>query len=196
MKISQRGIDLIKEFEGFRAAAYRCPAGVLTIGYGHTSGVYEGQKVTKAEAEKMLRQDLVQYETAVTAWNYLYGWTQPEFDSLVSFTYNCGTGSLRNLLKGGTRNRYEIRKAMVLYTKDIHGNTLAGLVRRRKAELELFNSDYDTDTGNGAQAPEKDYETVDDIVKGIWAGDFGTPWSQSNLLYKYFMKKVNEYKGG
>ena len=189
MITSQKGIDLIKKFEGFRSRAYVCPAGVKTIAYGHTAGVKLGQTCTEKQGEVWLKQDLVVCETEVTAWNYLYHWTQAEFDALVSFTFNCGVGSLRNLLKNGTRNRAEIRKAILLYNKDINGKYLAGLANRRKAELELFNSKSD------AAVPDKEYITVNDIVEGIWKGEFGTPWSKSDKLYKYFQKKVNEYKG-
>ena len=190
MITSQKGIDLIKEFEGCRLTAYRCPAGVLTIGIGHTGNIKVGQTITMARAEELLRQDLVRFETAVTAWNYLYNWNQNEFDALVSFAFNCGEGSLRNLLKNGTRTRAEIRNAIVLYNKDINGHKLEGLVRRRNAELKLFNTPVET-----SYEPEKDYETVDDVVRGIWNGEFGTPWSKSDKLYKFFLKKVNEYKG-
>lgn len=190
MITSQKGIDLIKKFEGFRSRAYICPAGVKTIGYGHTAGVKLGQTCSEQQAEVWLKQDLVLCETEVTAWNYMYHWTQSEFDALVSFTFNCGTGSLRNLLKNGTRSREEIRKAILLYNKDINGKYLAGLANRRKAELELFNSKSDI------AVPEKEYITVNDIVEGIWHGEFGTPWSKSDKLYKYFLKKVNEYKRG
>lgn len=194
MKTSQTGIDLIKSFEGLVLTAYKPVKAepYYTIGYGHYgSDVKYGQTITKAQAEQILKNDLIKYETAVTAYNYVYSWNQHEFDCLVSFTFNCGTGSLKNLLKNGTRSRAEIRKAILLYNKDVSGNTLAGLVRRRKAELELFNRPVTEQP----VTPVKDYETVEDIVKGIWAGDFGTPWSKSDLLYKYFQKKVNEYKG-
>ena len=194
MKISQTGIDLIKSFEGLVLTAYKPVKAepYYTIGYGHYgSEVKYGQTITKAQAEQILKNDLIKYETAVTAYNYVYSWNQNEFDALVSFTYNCGTGSLKNLLKNGTRSRAEIRKAILLYNKDVSGNTLAGLVRRRKAELELFNRPV----SEQPTMPDKEYETVEDIVKGIWAGEFGTPWSKSDLLYKYFQKKVNEYKG-
>ncbi len=189
MITNKAGIELIKEFEGCRLTAYRCPAGVLTIGFGHTGNVKAGQTISKERAEELLRQDLVRFETAVTAWNYLYNWNENEFSALVSFAFNCGESSLRNLLKNGTRTRAEIRNAIVLYNKDINGHKLAGLVRRRNAELKLFNTPV-------TNTPEKDYQTVNDIVAGIWAGDFGTPWSKSDKLYKYFMKKVNEYKRG
>ena len=194
MKTSQTGIDLIKSFEGLVLTAYKPVKAepYYTIGYGHYgSDVKYGQTITKAQAEQMLKNDLITYETAVTAWNYCYKWNQNEFDALVSFTYNCGKGSLDNLLKHGTRSRSEIRNAMPLYCKDVSGRTLAGLVRRRKEELALFNKPVTEQP----VTPDKEYNTVEDVVKGIWAGDFGTPWSKSDLLYKYFQKKVNEYKG-
>ena len=193
MKTSQKGIDLIKSFEGLVLTAYKPVKAepYYTIGYGHYgSEVKYGQTITKTQAEQILKNDLIKYETAVTAYNYVYSWNQNEFDALVSFTFNCGTGSLKNLLKNGTRSRAEIRNAILLYNKDVSGNTLAGLVRRRKAELELFNRPVTEQP----TTPDKDYKTVEDIVKGIWAGDFGTPWSKSDLLYRYFQKKVNEYK--
>lgn len=143
-------------------------------------------KITSLQAEKLLRQDLVKFETAVIAYNYVYHFNENEIAALTSFAYNCGIGSLKNLLKNGSRSRSEIRSAILLYNKDINGKYLAGLARRRKAELELFNTPVE------APAPEKEYKTVDDIVDGIWNGDFGTPWSKSDLLYKYFQKKVNE----
>lgn len=182
--MNDRGIKLIKEFEGCRLKAYRCPAGVWTIAYGHVEGVKPGMTCTQAQAENWLKQDLVKFETAVIAYNYVYHFNDNEIAALTSFAYNCGTGSLKNLLKNGTRSRSEIRSAILLYNKDINGKYLAGLARRRKAELELFNTPVD--------APEKEYKTVDDIVDGIWRGEFGTPWSKSDLLYKYFQKKVNE----
>lgn len=194
MKTSQTGIDLIKSFEGLVLTAYKPVKAepYYTIGYGHYgSEVKYGQTITKAQAEQILKNDLIKYETAVTTYNFVYSWNQNEFDALVSFTFNCGTGSLKNLLKNGTRSRAEIRKAILLYNKDVSGNMLAGLVRRRKAELELFNRPVTEQP----TTPDKEYETVEDIVKGIWAGEFGTPWSKSDLLYKYFQKKVNDYKG-
>ena len=185
--MNERGIKLIKEFEGCRLTAYKCPAGVWTIGYGHTENVRSGMKITSLQAEKLLRQDLVKFETAVIAYNYVYHFNENEIAALTSFAYNCGTGSLKNLLKNGSRSRSEIRSAILLYNKDINGKYLAGLARRRKAELELFNTPVEA-----PEVPEKEYTTVDDIVDGIWRGDFGTPWSKSDLLYKYFLKKVNE----
>lgn len=195
MKTNKAGIELIKSFEGYRGTAYRCPAGVWTIAFGHTNGVHQGMTCTREQGEEWLKQDLLSSETAVTAWNYLYKWNDNEFSALVSFTFNCGAGSLKNLLKSGNRNRAEIRKAILLYDKDINGKQLAGLTRRRKAELELFNTPTNTSAQNASQETQADYKTVDEIVAGIWRGEFGTPWSKSDKLYKFFLKKVNEYKG-
>ena len=93
MRTSQKGINLIKEFEGCRLKAYKCPAGVWTISYGHTSNVRPNQSITREEAEKLLREDLRMYEHHVE--NTVKGLNQNQFDALVSFTYNCGSGCLK-----------------------------------------------------------------------------------------------------
>lgn len=136
MKTSKRGIDLIKSFEGCRLTAYRCPAGVWTIGYGHTAGVVPGQVITQSNAIDFLAADLIKYETAVTK-NVKLPLNQAQFDALVSFTYNCGAGNFAKLIKN--RNYAQIADALLLYNKG-GGKVLAGLTRRRKAERELFLS--------------------------------------------------------
>lgn len=189
MNTNKEGLELIKEFEGCRLTAYKCPAGVWTIGYGHTSGVVSGMTCSASKAEQWLKQDLIKCETEVTAWNYRYAWTSNEFSALVSFCFNCGSGSFRNLIKNGNRNKKQIADAILLYNKDINGRQLAGLVRRRKAEQALFLK------ADGSEAPDKDYTTVEDICRGIWNGDFGTPWSKSDKLYKYFLSQINKGVG-
>lgn len=134
MKINKEGLDLIKSFEGCKLTAYKCPAGVWTIGYGHTAGVYQGQVITKEQAENMLKSDLKKYEKYVTD-NVKLELNENQFSALVSFTYNCGVGKLRTLVKGRTAS--QIAEDMLLYNK-AKGKVLAGLVRRRKAERELF----------------------------------------------------------
>ena len=67
MKTSQNGINLIKRFEGCKLTAYKCPAGVWTIAYGHTVGVYSGMKITQQQADEFLKQDLVVYENHVNS---------------------------------------------------------------------------------------------------------------------------------
>ena len=133
MKISQNGINLIKSFEGCVLTAYLCPSKVWTIGYGHTAGVKQGQSITKAQAEEFLKTDIVKYERYVN--NTGLALNQNQFDALVSFTYNCGSGNLNKLIKN--RSLSEIADAMLLYNKS-EGKTLPGLVKRRKAERDLF----------------------------------------------------------
>ena len=137
MKTSQRGINLIKQFEGVRLTAYKCPAAVYTIGYGHTRGVQRGMKITEEEASAFLAADLRNSEKAVERYDSVYHWNQNEFDALVSFTFNCGAANLRALLRNGRRNRSQIAETLPLYRK-AGGKVLKGLERRRAAEKALF----------------------------------------------------------
>lgn len=135
LKTGQAGINLIKQFEGCRLTAYKCPAGVWTIGYGHTAGVTAGQTITQAEADRLLVEDLAKYEGRVNKYYDRYRFNQQEFDALVSFAFNLG--SIDKLTANGARSRAEIADKMLLYNKG-GGRVLAGLTRRRKAERELF----------------------------------------------------------
>lgn len=137
MKTSQRGINLIKGFEGLRLTAYKCPAGVYTIGYGHTRGVKRGMKITEEEASAFLTADLLNSEKVVERYDSVYHWNQNEFDALVSFTFNCGAANLLSLLRNGRRNRTQIAATLPLYRK-AGGKVLKGLERRRAAEKALF----------------------------------------------------------
>lgn len=146
MKINNEGLELIKSFEGCRLTAYddlqpyktitdiSQVKGTLTIGYGHTLGVKVGQVITKDQAENMLKSDLKKYEKYVTDTVKL-NLTENQFSALVSFCYNCGVGNLRTLVKGRTVD--QIANSILLYNK-AGGKVLAGLVRRREAERELF----------------------------------------------------------
>lgn len=145
MKTSVTGISLIKEFEGCRLTAYQCAAGVWTIGYGHTKNVVSGMTISQPEAESFLRDDLIIYETYVNGLLSHYPLNQNQFDALVSFTYNCGYGNLINLTKTNTRTLGQISESMLNYTKAA-GITLPGLIRRRLAEVSLFNSSVTVDS--------------------------------------------------
>ena len=134
MKISENGLNLIKSFEGCRLTAYKCPAGVWTIGWGHTGGVKAGQKITQAEADQMLVNDMAAYEKKVNKYA-AYGWNQNEYDAMTSFCYN--VGSIDQLTASGTRSRAMIAAKMLQYNKG-GGKVLAGLTRRREAERALF----------------------------------------------------------
>ena len=136
MRISKTGINLIKKYEGCRLTAYKCPAGVWTIGYGHTAGVKQGMTITQAQADAFLVEDLVKYERKVNKYNK-YNFNQAQFDALVSFAYN--VGSIDGLTKNGTRTIQQISDAITLYNKG-GGKVLPGLVRRRAEEKALFNS--------------------------------------------------------
>ena len=136
-KINKSGLNLIKKYEGCRLTSYICPAGVLTIGYGHTGkDVKPNQTISKKKAINLLKKDLARFERHVQSYNYIYEWTDNEFSALVSFAYNIG--NIDQLTAYGTRTRSQIRSAMVKYVK-ANGKTLPGLVKRRKAELKLFN---------------------------------------------------------
>lgn len=137
MKTSQKGIDLIKKYEGCKLTAYKCPAGVWTIGYGHTLGVQKGSIITKKDAEDLLKSDLEKFENIVNKYNDLYSWSQNEFDALVSFAYNIG--NITGLTQAGTRNKTQISNAMLLYVRAA-GKVLPGLVKRRQEEHDLFVS--------------------------------------------------------
>lgn len=137
MKTSDRGINLITEFEGLRLTAYKCPTGVYTIGYGHTKGVKRGQKITEEEALTYLKTDIQASEKSVERWDSKYHWEQHEFDALVSFTFNCGAANLKSLLKNGQRTKTQIAATLPLYRK-AGGKILKGLERRRAAEKKLF----------------------------------------------------------
>ena len=139
MKINNSGIELIKKCEGCSLTAYRCPAGVLTIGYGHTANVKEGDKITQKQADKYLLDDLRIYESYVNDINrrYNYHFNRNQFSALVSFTYNCGRGNLLALCKNGLRNKDDIGQCIKLYDK-ANGQTLKGLTVRRLLETELY----------------------------------------------------------
>lgn len=164
MKISQTGIDMIKEFEGCRLEAYTCPAGVLTIGYGHTKGVERGMRITQSEADRLLMEDLAVYEKAV---NSSCSWAnQNQYDALVSFTFNCGTGNLQKLIKN--RNTEEIGNALLLYNKAA-GKELSGLTRRRQAERNLFFSTELPENGEYYPAYVSASVTIDIVLESIGA---------------------------
>ena len=141
MNTSPKGIALIIEFEGLRLKAYQCPGGVWTIGYGHTAGVKPGMVITEAQAEEYLKANLIAFE------RYLNGLglalNQNQFDALISFIYNVGTGHFSNstLLRKVRANPQD--NSIVdeflrwVYSK---GRVLPGLQRRRLAEMKLYFS--------------------------------------------------------
>ena len=166
-RIGQAGLALIKQYEGCRLAAYRCAAGVWTIGYGHTAGVHSGMTITQAQADAYLQQDIAKFEGYVNNPAYVpitANLNQNQFDALVSFAFNLGAGNLRKLCKG--RTAAQIALAMTQYRK-ANGKVLAGLRRRRAAEQALFNKPV------SAATPAQNQNTEDYNMKTIKKGSKG-----------------------
>lgn len=145
MTTSERGINLVKESEGLRLTAYKDAVGVLTIGYGHTGDVEPGQVVDEQAAEALLKTDLTWAEQSVLRL-VTVPINQSEFDALVSFTFNLGSGSLRTstLLKrlnGGERLEAAKEFPAWCYGR-VNGEKriLPGLLKRRLREALLFLS--------------------------------------------------------
>ena len=139
MKISNNGLDLIKHFEGLVLKAYKCPAGVWTIGYGHTKDVQPGDEWSESNADHMLEVEMEEYEgyihDSVTA-----PINQDQFDALVSWVYNLGGGNLNasTMLKVLNAGQYEEVPAQMMRWNKAGGKVLEGLTRRRQAEANLF----------------------------------------------------------
>jgi len=123
-----------------RLTAYQDSVGIWTIGYGHTKGVWPGQQITEAQAEAYLKQDVAWAETAVDR-AVTVNLSQSQFDALVSWTFNLGSFNLQRstmLKKLNARNWARVPCEMIRWNR-AGGRVLRGLVRRRKAEAELFN---------------------------------------------------------
>lgn len=166
-KIGQAGLALIKQFEGCRLAAYQCSAGVWTIGYGHTAGVYKGMKISQAQADEYLKQDVAKFEKYINNPSYVPftdKLNQNQFDALVSFAFNLGQGNVKKLCTGRVMN--QIPSAMQQYCKAA-GKTLPGLQRRRKAEAALYNKKVESCTGaTTTTVKESEDYSMNTIKKG------------------------------
>ncbi len=144
MKTSSIGRKLIQGFEGYRSEAYLCPAGVWTIGYGHTAGVKEGDTCTREQADIFLQEDLKWAEDTVNAQNLKLG--QYQFDALVSFVYNVGSGNFNNStllkkLKNSTAATSDLESEWKKW-KYANKQVLKDLVRRRAAEWSLYKQGF------------------------------------------------------
>lgn len=138
MRTSIAGLELIKLYEGCKLKAYKCPAGVWTIGYGHTKTAKEGMTITMAKATSLLAQDLSRFEDYITAQFSTINFEQYQFDALVSFCYNLG--SIKGTVRAGIifKDRLKTVKGLAMYVK-AGGKYLLGLHRRRLAEALLFS---------------------------------------------------------
>ena len=139
MKTSAEGLALIKKFEGLELTAYKCAAGVWTIGYGHTKDVQEGDEWSEAHADHMLEVELEEFEEYIND-NVTVALSQNQFDALVSWVYNLGPANLKasTMLKVLNSGDYEGVPAQIQRWNKAGGKVLEGLIRRRKAEALLF----------------------------------------------------------
>ena len=138
MKTSQKGIDLLELLEGTKLIAYKDSVGIWTIGVGHIQGVYKGMTITKEKAEELLKSDLQLFEKGIN--DLKLELTQNEFDALVLFTFNLGTGALlkSTLLKKIKAKDIESIKAEWVRWNKAGGKVVNGLTTRREKELNLF----------------------------------------------------------
>lgn len=184
MQTSNTGIELIKRFEGCRLNAYQDSVGVWSIGYGHTKNVKKGMLITQDQADKFLKEDLKVYENYVKTY-VSYNINQNQFDALVSFTYNVGGGNLQKSTLLVYLNQGKITFAANEFDKWTYagGKKLTGLVNRRKAEKELFLSDFisneTTDDKEEENKMEKTYNWTLEVPE--WA----RPTVQKLLNKKY-----------
>ena len=140
MGTSNYAIESIKQFEGCKLNAYKCPAGILTIGYGHTKNVTSGMKITQVEANNYIKADILPIETFLKGLNV--NLKQGQYDALVDFMFNLGIGNFKNstlckLIKANSSDE----KICAEFMKWVHGGkkVLPGLVKRRKWECEQWN---------------------------------------------------------
>lgn len=147
MHVNHDGLELIKEFEGYRANAYRCPAGVWTIGYGHTSMagapvVKRGMRVTRDEAHEILKNDLLKYEKQVNhaLGDHVKKLNSNQYSACVSLCYNIGGGNFKSssVVRYIKYGELDVAADKFLLWNKAGGRVLRGLTRRRKAERELF----------------------------------------------------------
>ncbi len=139
MKPSKKCIDLVKKFEGCYLKAYKCPAKVWTIGYGHTGDVTDGMKITQEQADILLANDMTEFSIKVSNL-FKKDIQQCQFDAFVSFSFNVGIGafSKSTLLKKFRAGDIEgAAKEFARWNKG-GGKVLKGLVRRRAEEAKLF----------------------------------------------------------
>lgn len=186
MHISKKGLDLIKKYEGLYLKAYKCPAGILTIGYGTTNSdkkitnfvINSKSKITKEQAESFLKKSIeVKYEPLVNKYNNIYNFNQNEFDALVSFCYNLG--SIDQLTQHGKRSKKDIAIYMIKYNH-AGGKVLNGLTKRRNEERDLFIKKIDKTNSEKLKA---DWYCVTSVGLNVRAGA-GTKYKVINVLSK------------
>lgn len=140
-RVCEAGIALIKEYEGLRLQAYRCPGQIWTIGYGHTRTVHQHMKISLTEAEQLLIDDLHIVEKALSRLVNV-PLSDNQFAALACFAFNVGIGNFERstLLKLLNRGWYEQVPAQLTRWNKVSGEVMGGLARRRAAEGRLWNA--------------------------------------------------------
>lgn len=142
MELSQKIKRIIKEWEGCRLTAYRCPSGILTIGYGHTGpDVIPGRKISLPEAEALFETDIQKFADSVAPMVRGVELRQCQFDALVSLAYNIGAGAFyRSTLLGMVRDNPDNPDIRRQFESWVYGNgkKLSGLVARRNQEANHY----------------------------------------------------------
>lgn len=176
--LSENGIAIIKKFEGCRLTAYKVQSSdkYYTIGYGHYgTDVKAGQTITDEEATMLLIADCNRFVSHVNRYMDIYNFNQNQFDALVSFAFNIG--NIKTLTNNGTRTIEEISTNILAYCKS-NGVTLQGLVNRRKAEQQLFNTPI--------QCDEKYVEQLAlEVLTGQWGNGEARKKALNNAGYDY-----------
>lgn len=142
MKASVDAYELIKQFEGLRLKAYLCPAGIWTIGYGHTSGVSPNSFITIQEADEYLHRDVATIEMQLNKLNLIL--RQCQWDAIVSFVFNVGIGNFKSsTLLAKIRINPDDNSIMDEFLRWVYANgkVMKGLQKRRLAEMKLYFSD-------------------------------------------------------
>lgn len=190
--LSPIGLNLIKSFEGCKLTAYKClpTEKYYTIGYGHYgSDVTAGMKITKEQAEELLLQDCKKAIKHVNSFMSKYNFNQNQFDALVSFAFN--VGSINQLTASGTRTLEQISSKITAYNKS-GGRVIAGLVKRRAKEKELF------DTPTSTTVKKRNEEIAKEVVAGKWGNGNArkTALTKAGYDYKTIQTLVNKLLKG
>lgn len=142
MKASVDAYELIKQFEGLRLEAYLCPAGIWTIGYGHTSGVSPNSFITIQEADEYLHRDVAAFEMQLNKLNLSL--RQCQWDAIVSFVFNIGIGNFKaSTLLAKIRINPDDNSIIDEFLRWVYANgkVMRGLQKRRLTEMKLYFSD-------------------------------------------------------
>lgn len=217
MKMGRKGLSLVKSFEGLYLKAYKCPAGVWTIGYGHTGTVdgrpiRSGMKISEKKAEELLKKDMATFEKAVRS-AVKVKINQNQFDALVSFSFNCGAGALRSstILKMVNRKKFitAARHFEDWCKATVNGKrvVLTGLLRRRKAEAALFSTGVKSKTSTytlskfvkdlqSAKSKKITGKATADLLRSL--PTINSKQNKNTLIIKYlkkYLKHLGYFKG-